>query len=212
MEIASELLNIAKAGNLPRIYLQGAMGYQDLDYNAYEVEGKTWSAGVFASWSLFDGFRTRGQVAQAKSDEMSLRIEEVRLLDGIALQVREAVNAVREAGETVLALAGTVGQAERLVEMAEKGYEYGVKTNLEVDDAQVNLIQARGNLALARRDYLVAGAQLRRAMGTLGDGLLSPEEKAPPFVPAGSPLGLVGEVFEGKPELNLRRETTDHLK
>ncbi|MBE0605571.1 MAG: efflux RND transporter permease subunit, partial [Deltaproteobacteria bacterium] len=210
--IATELLGIAKAGNLPRLNFQGALGYQDLDFGAYEIEGKTWSVGLFASWPLFDGFRTRGLVAQAKSDEMSLRIEEARLVDAVALQVRDAVNLVRESGETATALAGTVGQAERLVEMAEKGYEFGVKTHLDVDDAQLNLVLAQGNLARARRDYLVADAELRRATGTLGDELLAPQEKAPPFVPAGSPLGLVGEVLGGKPELRILREADGHLK
>jgi len=85
--------------------------------------------------------------------------------------VRGAVNAVRESGETVAALAGTVSQAQRLLSMAEKGYEYGVMTRLDVEDAQLNLTRAQGNLARARRDYLVAGADLRRAMGTLGDEL-----------------------------------------
>jgi outer membrane protein TolC len=88
--------------------------------------------------------------------------------------------------------------------MAEKGYEYGVKTRLEVDDAQLNLSEAQGNLARARRDYIVAEAALRRATGTLGDELLGPEEVSPPFVPARSPLGLLGELLGGKPDLPAR--------
>ncbi|MBE0603914.1 MAG: efflux RND transporter permease subunit, partial [Deltaproteobacteria bacterium] len=98
-ETASELVTVARSGYLPRLNFQGAFGYQDLDFNAFDYEGKIWTVGVFASWNLFDGFRTRGQVAQARSDEASLRIEEARLLDAIALEVRDAVNAVRESGE-----------------------------------------------------------------------------------------------------------------
>ena len=194
-------MTVAKSGYLPRLNFQGAVGYQDLDFNVFDFEGKTWSVGVFAYWSLFDGFRTRGQVAQARSEEADLRIEEARLLDAVALEVRDAVNAVRESGETVTALAGTAGQAERLVSMAEKGFEYGVKTRLDVDDAQLNLSQATGNLARARRDYLVAKFALLRAMGTMEDVLPGVKETPPPFVPAGSPLGLVGEVLGGKPDL-----------
>ncbi len=199
--IAEEFVRIARAGNMPRVNLQAGLGYQDQDFGAFDVNGKSWSAGVFASWAIFDGFRTRGQVAQARSDANALRIEEARLRDAVVLQVRDAVNAVREAGETVSALSGTVAQAERLVAMAEKGYEYGVKTRLDVDDAQLNLAQARGSLAQARRDYIVSGADLRRAEGTLGDGLLTPEEETPPFVPAASPWKLVGEVLRGKPAI-----------
>ena len=106
--------------------------------------------------------RTRGRVSQAKSNVATLKIEEAKLLDSIRLEVRDACNAVREAGEIVKALSGTVAQAERLLYMAEKGYEYGVKTRLDVDDAELNLVQAKGNLARAKRDYLVACVNLER--------------------------------------------------
>jgi outer membrane protein TolC len=53
--------------------------------------------------------------------------------------------------------------------MAEKGYEYGVNTKLVVDDAELNVVQAKGNLARAKRDYLVACVHLERATGRLGE-------------------------------------------
>ncbi len=66
------------------------------------------------------------------------------------------------------ALADTVRQAERLLQMAEKGYEFGVKTRLDVDDAQLSVIEAKGNLATARRDYSVALVTYAWVRGTLG--------------------------------------------
>ena len=199
--VAQELLVIARTGNRPRLDFRGALGWQEIDFGPEDVGGKTWSAGVFASWPLFDGLRTRGRVAQAGSDVRTLRIEEAQLLDAVALEVRDAANAVREAGEIVNALAGTVDQADRLVTLGEKGYEYGVKTRLDVDDAQLNRSRALGNLARARRDYLVAGAALRHAMGTLGDEIATPPGQERVFRPAGSPVGIVREVLGGRPAL-----------
>lgn len=72
------------------------------------------------------------------------------------------------------ALSGTVSQAERLLHMAEKGYEYGVKTRLDVEDAELNLMQAKGNLTRAKRDYLVACVNLKRVTGRLGEKEESP--------------------------------------
>jgi HAE1 family hydrophobic/amphiphilic exporter-1 len=113
--------------------------------------------------------RTQGKVIQAKSDVANLKIDEAKLRDSITLQVRDAINACREAEEIVRSLSGTVRQAERLLRMAEKGFEYGVKTRLEVDDAQQNVNQAKGNLAKANRDYLVARATLEWVTGTIGE-------------------------------------------
>lgn len=67
------------------------------------------------------------------------------------------------------ALSGTVSQAEKLLLMAEKGYELGVKTLLDVEDAQLNLMYARGNLAKARRDLAVARVNVDWVAGTLGE-------------------------------------------
>ena len=79
------------------------------------------------------------------------------------------MDAVKENAEIVTALSGTVEQAERVLVMANKGFEYGVKTKLDVDDAQQGLNQSRGNLARAKRDYLVAQVNLLYAQGVLGE-------------------------------------------
>lgn len=165
--ISKELVKIADAGNKPRLDFKAALGWTDLQFGPIQAEGATWSAGLFLSIPVFDGFRTRGRVTRARSDVASLRIDEARLIDSIALEVRNAVNTVREAGEIVKGLSGTVAQADRLLAMAEKGFEYGVKTRLDVEDADLALVQAKGNLARARRDYLVARVTLDYVMGVL---------------------------------------------
>jgi outer membrane protein TolC len=167
--IAEELVKITQAGIYPKIDLRAGYGWQSLDLSsgAGQADGPTWTAGLFVTFPFFDGLRTQGKVLQAKSERTTLKIEEAKLLDAIFLQTREAIQAVREAGEIVQALSGTVEQAEKLLQMAEKGYEYGVKTRLDVDDVQLNLVQARGNLARAKRDYLVAQMTLQWVMGTL---------------------------------------------
>jgi len=168
--IAVELVKIYDAGDKPRVDLKGSYGYRDINYfDVSKGDGQVWSAGVFLTFPFFDGMRSRGKTTQAKSDLSSMKIDEAKLKDSIALQVRDALNACREAEEIVKALSGTVRQAEKLLYMAERGYEYGVKTKLEVDDAQLSVIQAKGNLARARRDYSVARVTLDWVLGMVGE-------------------------------------------
>ena len=170
IQVAEELIKIAQAGDKPRLDFKGGYGWRYLEVGPDQsANGPAWSAGLYATYPIFNGLRTKGQVMQAKSSLATLKIEEAKLLDGIRLEVRDAVNAVREAGEIIKALSGTVTRAKSLLLMAEKGYEYGVKTKLEVDDAQLNLVQAEGNLASAKRSYLVARVTYEWAMGTLGE-------------------------------------------
>ena len=173
--MAEELLKLAKAGNLPIVSLNGGYGWKSLDYMPGQADGPAWTAGLFVTFPFFDGLRTKGRVIQAKSNLDSLKIDEAKLIDSIVLQTHQAVDAVKEAGEIVKGLSGTVAQAQKLLSMAEKGYEFGVKTRLDVDDAQLNLMMAQSNLARARRDYIVANTNLQWVMGTLkAPGITSP--------------------------------------
>lgn len=167
--IYEELVTIAAADDKPRLDLKGGGGYGTLDSTLFDSAGPNWNAGVYLSFPFFDGFRTFGRVQQARSDLATRRIEEKKLVDAISLEVRTAINNLRESAEILTALAGTVRQAERLLQMAEKGYEFGVKIRLEVDDAQLNLLQAKSGFARASRDYLVARANLATAMGMAGE-------------------------------------------
>lgn len=171
--IYDELVTIANADNKPRLDLRGSAGWHwatlDDPSPARDANGAAWNVGAYVSFPFFDGLKTSGRVAQAKSDLRTRQIEEARLLDAIALEVRQAEYSYNEAAEIKKALSGTVKQAERLVEMAEKGYEFGVKIRLEVDDAQLNLLQAKSNLARAERDFRVAEVNYHWSIGGAGE-------------------------------------------
>jgi outer membrane protein TolC len=167
MEMQRELLTVAKAGDKPRLDLELSYGWNYLHADELRGEGAVTSAGVYLTFPFFDGQRTKGVIMQTQSELRSLSLEEAKLRDTISLQISEALNNLKESSEIVHALSGTVAQASRLVNMAEEGFAYGVKTNLDVQDAQFNLNEAKGNLAKAQRDYLVAQVTLRWVMGIL---------------------------------------------
>jgi HAE1 family hydrophobic/amphiphilic exporter-1 len=171
--IYDELVTIAAAENMPRLDLKGGAGWRwlSLDDPAphREADGAAWNVGVYLSFPFFDGLKASGRVTQARSDLRSRQVDEQKLRDSIALEVRTAFNDEREAVEIYQAVSGTVRQAEKLLRMAEQGYEFGVKMRLEVEDAQLNLLQATSSLARAQRDYLVARSNYEWVMGTLGE-------------------------------------------
>jgi len=168
--IYGELVTIAKAGNKPRVDFAAGWGLGYVGLSSISSNGTLWNAGVFASVPLFDGFRTKGKVAQAQSDLARISLDELKMRDGVALQVQAAIDAVREASDVVKALSGTVQLAEKLLTLAEKGFELGVKMRLEVQDAELNLSNARLSLARAQRDYRVARVNLEWVSGTLDGG------------------------------------------
>ncbi len=165
--IYRQLVKIRNADDKPRVDLRGSAGWQWFDAGVVSASGKVWGAGLYLTFPFFDGLATRGRVAQARSDLTRAELDLAEARDGIHVEVRTALDRARVATEIVNALSGNVAQARRLLEMSETGRELGVKTRLEVDDALLNARAAEANLARAKRDYLVALADLRYAQGTL---------------------------------------------
>lgn len=171
--INQELVTIANADDKPRLDLRGNFGWHQLEVSnpgpSRQSDGPAWNAGIYLTFPFFDGLRSRGRTQQAYSDLKTSQLQEQQLRDSITLELRTAQYNLAESAETITALSGTVKQAERLLQMAEKGFEFGVKTRLEVDDAQTNLLRAQSNLARANRDYLAALVNLRWAAGVAGE-------------------------------------------
>ena len=162
-----EFVKIRNADDKPRLDFRANGGWSWYDAGAFKADGKVWGTGVYLSFPFFDGLATRGRVVQAKSDLTRADLDLAKAQDGLHVEVRTALDEVKVAAGIVTALSGNVSQARRLLEMSEKGQELGVKTRLDVDDALVNARQAEGNLARAKRDYLVALTNLRYVQGTL---------------------------------------------
>jgi HAE1 family hydrophobic/amphiphilic exporter-1 len=172
LEMYKELIKVYNAQDKPRIDLFGSYGYKNVTYgikygNDLKSDGDESSISVVMSFPFFDGLKTRGKVAQTRSEHNSLVIQHEKLKDNIRLSTNDAISKLKEAGGTLSALEGVVTQAERLRDMAEKGFTYGVKTSIDVQDAQLALKEAKGNRAKACRDYLVARITLEWVTGTI---------------------------------------------
>jgi HAE1 family hydrophobic/amphiphilic exporter-1 len=166
--IYDQLIKIAASSAKPRVDFSANWGPRYLGLQSFSSSGLAWNMGVFATIPIFDGFRTKGRVAQVRSEQAQLRLDELKVRENIALEVRRAVDAAAEAAAIVASLTSTVTQAEELRGLAEKGFELGVKTRLDVQDADLNLRSARANLAAARRDYQIALVNIAWVSGTIG--------------------------------------------
>jgi outer membrane protein len=124
-----------------------------------------WITGVQFTWSLFDGWRTKGRVVEANAlyeragvelDDASRRIE---------LEVRTAFSNFIEADEVIKSQEKVLEEAEEALRLSRARSEAGTGTQLDVLSAQTALTEARTTQILALRDYSVALARLERAIG-----------------------------------------------
>lgn len=164
-----EAVKIAQADRLPNVVLQGTMGFQGFPDSpmppGFDQWRKDWSIALALSVPIFDGFRTRGRIDQARADLRLAQVEEAQLREALDLQVQAALAEYRTAQAQIEARRQTVTLAERALELAEARFGNGLSTQLEVSDAALLLDQARVNEVQALYDYVQALAQLERLSG-----------------------------------------------
>lgn len=172
VQVRQQDIRIARAASLPSLDLL-ASGRLQVQSNRFEFSREdvrqSWFTGVAIDIPLFDGLRTRAQVARAKADLRRTEIERQRLERDVALEIRQAWLLHREAEERLEAEALAVTQARQGLQIAESRYTNGAGTQLEVLDAQLVLSQAESEYARGQRDLAVALVGLEQAVGVLGE-------------------------------------------
>ena len=159
-------ITVAKAGYKPQ--LNANVGYEFVNSRGTADLSKVtdgWYLGVNGTWAIFDGFRTKGQVDQAKA---SLASAEVGLSDSVhqvELEVQQAYAQAKVAREVIASQTKVVEQADEALRLAKERLNAGAGTQLDVLNAQVALTSARTTEKQALSDYNIALAEYDRATG-----------------------------------------------
>lgn len=126
---------------------------------------QTTSAGLSFSVPLFDGKSRAGRIQQAEAemDREGYRLE--RLRDDVRLEVQQAWLAREAARERITASAANVERAERALQIAQTRFRNGLSTQIELNDAELAVTEARTQRARALHALAVARARLTAATG-----------------------------------------------
>lgn len=166
--VREQAVRIARADRWPMLSVGTTLAHQAFPQEITPFDAqfrRNWNAEVRLSFPVFLGFRTAGAVdrAQAALEQARARRDEMR--ERVALDAAQARAELRRTQSLLTARRETVRQARRAQHLAGVRYANGMATQLEVTDARVLAQQAEVNQVQATRDYLLALAQLERALG-----------------------------------------------
>ncbi|HSJ23758.1 MAG TPA: TolC family protein [Longimicrobiales bacterium] len=161
-------VRIARADYLPSVGAAGNFTYQAFPTGLSPLDTdwrRDWSVAVQASVPLFNGFRTKGQVDQARAELRLAELQQAQVRQGLELELEAALGEFDAARARIEARRATVAQAERTLELAELRFRTGLATQLDISNARLLLQQARVNEAQSLFNYLNALARLERVSG-----------------------------------------------
>lgn len=159
---------IRVATGRPQVDFNGQYGRQvgeleNLDRDLFA----DWLAAVNVRWSLFDGGRRKGQVAQLDSQRQQLSWQQRELSQRIVGQLMVASAEYETARQRLLASDAALEAAEEARRVASETYRQGVALQADLIAAQDEEIQAQLGRIAALFDGLIKGTRLRRALGRL---------------------------------------------
>ena len=161
---ADRQVRAAQAGYLPHL---NAFASYDLDSGNGTRYADSWLAGVSIDLNIFDGFLTRGKVAEARANLESARQQERKVALAVTLETRQAQLNLEEAQARLVTTGKSVGQAEESLQITKDRYANGLALLTQVLDSETALTATRQRRAAAETDLLIAQAALDHAFGKI---------------------------------------------
>lgn len=170
VDVNKAIVNIERSNYLPTLAAFGNYQYQvaknDLRISTRDFIGSS-VVGLQLSINLFQGLQTNARVDQAKVDVRKAEEQLTSVENSLRTAVHSVLLQLEQSRKRVEAQEKTVEQAERGYKIATTRFTSGSGTQLEVNDAQLALTQAKVNRMQAIYDYLVASADLDQLIGRL---------------------------------------------
>lgn len=157
---------------IPTLNAFGAMGY---NYGANKLENvMSFSnyafnsvVGLQLNVPIFNGFMRTNQVSEAKLNIEKSKNNIENMKQTIDFHAAQSKTALKNAILEVQSQRGNMELSADVLDLAQKKYKAGVGSNLEVNQAQTDHLQAQNNYFSALLDVINAEADLKKALGLL---------------------------------------------
>lgn len=131
------------------------------------ASGRSASVGLALGWALYQGGAIDSRVREAVAIQEKTRYELDSARRQARLDARQGFLGVLSGDAQVKALEQALVSSEAQLKSTKLGLEVGVRTRVDVLNAQQQLFTTRRDLSAARYQTLLAGLQLKAAAGSL---------------------------------------------
>ena len=159
------LLTQARSGYLPQLAVSAGIGQQHIDELRPVDEDTVGNASIGVSQLIYDFGNTGGAISAASNtvDAATENLTQVR--NNIAFSCKRAFYAVLARKRLIKVEEDAVSNYEQQLHRAQKYYDAGIRTKIDVTNAQVKLSEARLALLQARSNYKITRLSFEQVLG-----------------------------------------------
>ena len=168
-ELADREVKRSMGGHLPTVDLVAnySKNYANGGTFGLSSEARNQSIGVQLNMPIFEGGATQSKLREAEAgrDRANEELENARR--NVDTQTRQAYLGVVNGIAQVNAFKAALKSSESMLDATKLGEQVGVRTNVDVLNAQQQLYSTRRDLYQAEYNYLISELQLKAAVGQL---------------------------------------------
>ncbi len=170
-EIADKEVARNRGGHYPTLDLVANYTQNNANGGSFGIgiDTTSKSIGVQLNMPLFQGGVVSSKWREASANLERARQELESARRNVAQQTRQAYLGVVSGVAQVQALQQALASSISVLDASKLGHEIGVRTNLDVLNAQQQLYSTRRDLYQAQYNYLISQLQLKAAVGSLGE-------------------------------------------
>ena len=166
IDVFTDQIVIERAATRPQISAFAAYDiFSEPDVLSERETFSGYTVGIAGSWTIFDGFATRGRVRSVIAQRGAAEAQLVATRQSVEAEVRNAFDSLRQALDTLRPQAQNITLANETLDLTTHNFDTGGNTQLEVLDSRLQLTRARSIELAGRFSYNAALARLERAMG-----------------------------------------------
>ncbi|HYH41961.1 MAG TPA: efflux transporter outer membrane subunit [Burkholderiales bacterium] len=163
---ANARVGVARASLFPRIALTGFLGSESGSLGElFSAPARIWQLAFGLAQPIFQGGRLRAEIDVATARERQALAQYQKTVQTAFGEVREALSSQTRAREAFESETARVAALSETLRLARIRFENGLSSQLEVLDAERNLLNAELNRIDALRLQRTAVADLVRALG-----------------------------------------------
>ncbi|MDB5934036.1 MAG: type secretion protein TolC [Massilia sp.] len=167
VEVAQQEVNKVRSGHTPRVDLVAAYSKGAAEsINTYNQDTINRSIGVQVNIPLFAGGAVSASARQAVANLERAKADLQVRTNRILVELRKAHSLVESSNARLNALDKAVSSGQLLTKATEQSVKGGVRINLDLLNAQQQLVTSQRDRAQARYSYLIGTLRLRAATGT----------------------------------------------
>ena len=170
LEIATQEVERNRGGHYPTLDLVASYSDNSASGGTFGAADTTSKAiGLQLNLPLYQGGAISSKVREAVANQDKARQDLDNTRRQVDLQTRQAFLGVTSGDAQVRALQQARVSSQTSLDSTKLGFEVGVRTNVDVLNAQQQLYSAKRDLLQARYNFIMSQLKLRSAVGTLSE-------------------------------------------